>query len=293
MKQIKITNKITKRETRSIESYFNDIASTPTLTREEETDLIKRYRESNDQKAFEKIINSNLKFVVSVAKNYQSNKVPLLDLISEGNVGLIKAVDRFDETKGHKFISYAVWWIRQTILQSINDTERLIRLPANKSQMISKIKKFIDDYYKEYGTSPSNDEICEYMGISRYDLNEINQASDNHVSLNSPNSFDDEDTTCLEELVPSDFFSSPEENIFKRDVKNKTEQLLSLLHPREADILAASFELLDEQGNIKQTMETIQKKYGISETRINQIKKNILVKIRCRFGIKNLQKFLN
>ncbi len=292
MRQIKITNRITNRETKSIEIYLNEIASTPILTAEEERDLIKRYKESKDQVALEKIIRSNLKFVISVAKNYQSTRVPLVDLISEGNVGLIKAIDRFDQSKGYKFISYAVWWIRQTILQSINDTERLIRLPANKSQMISKIKNFTDDFYKDQGLYPSNDDICEYMEISRYDLNEINQAAANHRSLNSPSSPHEEDSSCLEELIPSNFFPSPEEEILKKDIKNKAEILLNILSPREADILRASFGLLDEQGNLQQTMETIQEKYGISETRINQIRKNIIVKIRCRPGIKNLQKIL-
>jgi len=293
MRQIKITNRITNRETKSIELYFNEIASIPTLTEQEEQKLIKKYRESKDQKALEKLINSNLKFVVSVAKNYQSTKVPLLDLISDGNVGLIKAVDRFDESKGYKFISYAVWWIRQSILESINDTERLIRLPANKSQMISKIKKFVDDFYKEKGIIPSNNDICDYFNISSYNLNEINQVSGNHASLNSPTLEDDDSSSSLEEMVASDFFESPDFSLSKNDVKDKINILLNLLNPREADILRASFELLDDYGNHQQTMETVREKYKISETRVNQIKKDILIKIRCRFGIKNLQKLLH
>jgi RNA polymerase primary sigma factor len=274
-----------------MESYLREIHPNGSLTAQQENDLMERYKESGDVVAFEKLIKANLKFVVSVAKAYQNKNTPLSDLISEGNIGLIKALEKYDPSRGFKFFSYAVWWIRQSIMQYLNDTQRMVRLPNNKSQDHGKIKKFIDLYYKKNGIIPTSDVICESIGLNETSYNQIMKFSTDFKSLsqNIDNGGGDGNDFCLEEMVESNFFDSPDRQTNLKDLKSSINSILSKLKEIEADILRADFEFLDDLGNIQITRDQISEKYRLTETRINQIRQVALIKLRSRFGIKKLQ----
>ena len=292
MKKFKISGaKITNRDYQTTDRYFKEISSKASLTIEEESILFKRYKEYGDQVAFDKLILSNSKFVISVAKGYQTKNVALADLISEGNIGLIRAVNKYDETKGFKFFSYAVWWIRQSIMSYLSEKHRIIRLPNNKSQELVKIKKFVDSFYKKYGSTPSSDEVCLVLGLSEESYNRSMDMSHEIKSLSQTIS-NDGDELCFEDQVSSNFFDAPDQKIDMDDLKNGVQGLLKILTKRESDIIMADFEFRDHQGNIIITREHIQQMYDVTETRINQLKQRAIITLRSRYGIKSLKKLL-
>ena len=198
MKQLKITTRITSRDSQSIDKYLNDIARLPLLDQEREVELARRIKQG-DERAMHELIRGNLRFVVSVAKQYQSQGMSLNDLINEGNIGLIKAAAKFDETKGFKFISYAVWWIRQSILQALIEQPRIVRLPMNKAALYSKINAAIDEFEQEYLREPSNEELAEILEMNKHDLTRLRASLSFHTSTDAPLS--DDDTTSFVQIM--------------------------------------------------------------------------------------------
>jgi len=291
MKQFKVKHTITNKDSDLVERYFSEIANNKPLLLEEEKSLIKKFK-NGDREAANKLIQANLKFVVSVAKTYYSGKTPFMDLVSEGNLGLFKALDKYDENRDLKFISYAVWWIRQSILQYINETEKIIRLPGNKSQDYLNVKKFIDNFFKKNGCIPTDQEICDGLDMSMSQYFDVLSITKRTRSISEPIGGGGDEDIYLEDTLESNFFINSDEQLNEKDIKKNIKILLSLLNKRDADIISAQFELLDDYGNRLKTTEQIQDEYNISETRINQLKHSVIVKLRCKFGIKKLQDLL-
>jgi len=285
-------SKITNRDSPMLEIYFSEIKNNKPLSMQEEQELIRRFK-SGDRNAANKLIKANLKFVVSVAKSYYSGRTPLCDLISEGNIGLFKALEKYDETRNLKFISYAVWWIRQSIMQYMGEKERIIKLPGNKNQNLIKIKNFVDLYFKENGIMPSDSTVYESLLMTKDEYLSTTQSSLVTSSLHQPIDLGQGDSVNLEDVIESDFFELPDSFLNKKDIQNNVQKLLSRLDSRDADILTAHFQLLDIDGNRLKTIEQVIDEHKISETRINQLKHEILRKIRCRFGVKKLQLLLS
>lgn len=267
MKYLKITKSITDFSNSIINKYFKDINKEPLLTKEEEFELAAKAREG-DEVARDKLIKSNLRFVISIAKRYQNQGIPLEDLIAEGNVGLIEAVSRYDERKGYRFISYAVWWIRQAITKSIYDKSRTIRLPITQIYKISKVNKAIEEFERNEGRPPSDDEIFKLTGLEN--ANQILDSAKNCISLDSPFDLDDETGTLLDVIpdkVPDDYdYTGDCENVFKS------------LGDREADILRLSFGI----GVKPMKFDEIGRKFGLTGERIRQIRENCLQELRNR-----------
>lgn len=294
MKRFKVSGsqKITMRDSGIVETYFSEIAANKSLTMEEEQELIRRYK-NGDREAANKIIKANLKFVVSVAKTYYSGHTQFMDLVSEGNIGLLKALERYDETRNFKFISYAVWWVRQSIMLYMSEKERVIRIPGNKTTNMIKVKNFVDSFYKDHGGIPTDFQICEELKLSKEEYFDIIALLKPTLSIQQKVGAQTDDDNNLEEMLPSDFFESSEDTLNREDIKKNIKIILSLLKPREADILKAHFELLDEEGNIMKTKDQLEEEYNISKTRINQLQHDVLRSLRCRFGMKRLQELLN
>ncbi len=287
MRQLKITNQITNRDSATIEKYFNEISKVELLTPDEEVDLARRIKQG-DQQALEKLVKANLRFVVSVAKQYHHSKVPLNDLINEGNLGLIKAARMFDETKGFKFISYAVWWIRQSIMQALADHSRLVRIPANKIGELSKLNQATSVIEQRFEREPTHDELAEYLGISVDDIKSANTASIRQSSLDAP--FEEgEEGTLLDVLRNND--SAAADTLLENvdSLKIELRRLLSTLSERESEIICRFFGLGCEYN---QSLEDIAEDLGLTRERVRQIKENALKKLRSVNGVSLLQPYL-
>jgi RNA polymerase primary sigma factor len=277
MRALVITNSITRRDSRSIEKYLNEIAKYDVLTPEEELELFKKFR-NGDERAFSKIIRSNLRFVVSVAKQYQHVGLTLNDLINEGNMGLIKAARRFDETKGFKFISYAVWWIRQTILQAINDKARKIRVPQNQQTTSSKIIKMRDELMKDLEREPSLEELAEGMEMEESDIEKSLQSYQLCRSLNAP--MDSEEDFTLENVLEDEKIDSPDNKmVHKESLRIEALEMLKTLSPREAEILSLFFGINRKRAH---SLNDIADYFDLSRERVRQIKDRALLKLRRR-----------
>ncbi len=275
MRQLKIENKITNRENQSLDRYLSDISKIDLLLPEEEAALAARIREG-DEEALEKLTKSNLRFVVSVAKQYQNQGLSLSDLINEGNVGLMKAAKRFDETKGFKFISYAVWWIRQSILQAIVEYSRIVRLPVNKATMYNKVQKALSSFIQEFERRPSNEELAEMMEISPQEVNKILSLGNKHVSFDAPISNDDSDATMIDIFVNKDY-KHPDEGLLLESVSIDVLSSLSVLSLREKEILKDYFGL---DGRSELNLEEIAEKFGLTRERVRQVKERALRRLR-------------
>lgn len=288
MRQLKITNLITNRDSATLEKYFNDISKIEMLTPDEEVMLARRIKEG-DQQALERLVEANLRFVVSVAKQYSHSKVPLNDLINEGNVGLIKAAKMFDETKGFKFISYAVWWIRQSIMDALNNNSRIVRIPANKIGELSKISHAVSAMEQKFEREPTTEELADFLGVNIEDIKSAGTASIKQSSLDAP--FDEsEGGTLLDVLdnpdaVPADIMVSEKDSL-----RVELERLLSTLSERESEIIKQVFGIGYEY---TQTLEDIADNLGLTRERVRQIKENALRKLRSTASIQLLQPFLN
>jgi len=273
MRQLKISESITNRETASLNQYLSDIAKIPMVTPQEEVILTQKIREG-DQAALERLTTANLRFVVSVAKQYQSSGLTLGDLINEGNVGLVKAAKRFDETKGFKFISYAVWWIRQSILSAINEQSRMIRLPSNKVGDISKIAKAASQLEQQYERQPTPEELAESLETTAEKISDVLGHSGRHISYDSPFS-SEEDNTLLDVLQSSE--PGTDKGLITESLSIEVAQSMQLLGEKEKDVLTLFFGLGDGQAH---SLEEIGDKYDLTRERVRQIKDKALARLR-------------
>jgi RNA polymerase primary sigma factor len=285
MRQLKITKSITNRETASLDKYLQDIGKEELISAEEEVQLAQRIRQG-DQQALEKLCKANLRFVVSVAKQYQNQGLSLPDLINEGNLGLIKAAQRFDETRGFKFISYAVWWIRQSILQALAEQSRIVRLPLNKIGSINKINKAYARLEQEYEREPNYDEIAGLLEISENEVKESMRNSGRHVSMDAP-LVQDEDNNMYDVLRSEDG-PTPETELLYESLRKEIERAVSTLTPREADVIRLYFGL----GEHPLTLEEIGERFDLTRERVRQIKEKAIRRLKHTSRSKILKTYL-
>lgn len=289
MRQLKITKQITGRESYSIEKYLQEIGKIHALSPDEEANLAKQIKQG-DKFAKERLILCNLRFVVSVAKQYQNHGLTLGDLINEGNLGLIKAAECFDETKGFKFISYAVWWIRQSILQAIAENARLIRLPLNKISTINKVNKYYTQLEQEFQREPTPEEIAEKMDISPEDVKENMKIANRPVSMDAPLTSDEESVTLYDIYVPAENPWPVPETILNSDsLRIDIERSLSVLSEREATILSMYYGL---NGYAAMSLEEIGINLNLTSERVRQVKSKAIKKLKEARCIKRLKTYL-
>lgn len=286
MRQLKITKSITNRESQSLEKYLQEIGKVDLLTPEEEVDLAKKIKQG-DQLALEKLTKANLRFVVSVAKQYQNQGLSLGDLINEGNLGLIKAAQRFDETRGFKFISYAVWWIRQSILQALAEQSRIVRLPLNRVGSLNKISKTFAELEQVYEREPSPAELAEALDITTKEVVDTLKIAGRHVSVDAP-FVQGEDNSLLDVLESSDNIT-PESDLMTDSLRKEVQRALSTLTPREADVICLYFGL---NGEHQMTLEEIGEKFTLTRERVRQIKEKAIRRLRHTSRSKTLKPYL-
>ena len=287
MRQLKITNKITARESLALDKYLNDIGKIPMLSADDEAVLAKRIRQG-DQEALDKLTRSNLRFVVSVAKQYQNQGLSLSDLINEGNVGLMKAAKRFDETKGFKFISYAVWWIRQSILQAIVEYSRIVRLPLNKVGSYNKVNEAFLSFVQEFEREPTNEELAELLDMTPKEVANMLKGNGRHVSVDAPLSGEDGDSTMLD-VISNENDMRPDGDLMDESLKEEVQQGLSILSPREVEVLSAYYGL---NGYKSLTLEEIGELYGLTRERVRQIKERAIRRLRKSYNRNALKSYL-
>ena len=271
------------RQQRMLDQYLQEIGQIPLLTPDEEVDLARRIKQG-DQEALHKLTRANLRFVVSVAKKYQGQGLSLADLINEGNYGLIKAAQRFDETRGFKFISYAVWWIRQAILQALAEQSRVVRLPLNRIGTISKIRKTSAKLAQKHERPPNIEELAKELDVDVEKIREAMQHTGRHLSMDAP--FNDEDDNSLLDVLPDEEDLAPDDTLLDESVKIDIERALSLLHPREAEITRLYFGIGREH---PLTLEEIGQRFGLTRERVRQIKEKALRKLRQKHRKEELQ----
>lgn len=274
------------RPKQSIEKYLEEIGGFSPLPPKEEIELTRRIRKG-DSKALDKLVKANLRFVISVAKEYQGQGLPLQDLISEGNLGLIKAAQRFDETRGFKFISYAVWWIRQSILQALAEQSRVVRLPLNRVGAINKVGRALEQLEKAYGREPSMQEVAENMEMTAYEVADVLKTSARHLSLDEP--FKEEEGNNLLDVLESDRYAPPDDSLMQESLKEEIEKVLITLKPREAEIIRLYFGL---EGDRPLTLEEIGEHFKLTRERVRQIKEKALRRMRHRSRLEPLRKYL-
>lgn len=287
MRQLKITNKITTRESLALDKYLNDIGKIDLLTAEEEAELARRIR-TGDQEALDRLTKANLRFVVSVAKQYQNQGLSLSDLINEGNVGLMKAAKRFDETKGFKFISYAVWWIRQSILQAIVEYSRIVRLPLNKVGSYNKVNEAFISFVQEFEREPSQEELAEILEVSPKDIANMMKGKIRHLSVDAPLGGDDNDATMLD-MLSNEQGGSPDEALMEQSLKEEVQAGLSILSPREVEVLSSYYGL---NGHKSLTLEEIGDLYSLTRERVRQIKERAIRRLRKSYNRNALKSYL-
>lgn len=285
MRQLKIIKSITNRESVSLEKYLQEISKEEMISAEEEVELAQRIRKG-DQKALERLTRANLRFVVSVAKQYQNQGMSLPDLINEGNLGLLKAAERFDETRGFKFISYAVWWIRQSILQAISEQSRIVRLPLNQVGSYNKINREISKFEQLNERRPSLHEIAENIDLPTEKIDEAMSVSGHHVSVDAPFA-EGEDNSLLDVMVNEDIPSTDKELVIE-SLKSEIRHALSILSERERKVIEDSYGINGQE----LTLEEIGVKYGLSRERVRQIKEKAIRKLRSCTKNKTLKTYL-
>jgi len=286
MRQLKITKQVTNRETASLDKYLQEIGKVDLISADEEVVLAQKIKEG-DEIALEKLTKANLRFVVSVAKQYQNQGLSLPDLINEGNLGLIKAAKRFDETRGFKFISYAVWWIRQSILQALAEQSRIVRLPLNKIGSINKINKTYATLEQKYEREPSADEIANVLEISPNDVRESQRNSGRHISMDAP-LVDGEDSN-LYDVIMSGESPNPDDSLINDSLRTEIERSLMTLTDREADVIRLYFGLGSKHA---MTLEEIGEKFDLTRERVRQIKEKGIRRLKHTSRSKILKTYL-
>ena len=286
MRQLKITKQVTNRETASLDKYLQEIGKVDLITAEEEVALAQKIR-AGDQFALEKLTKANLRFVVSVSKQYQNQGLSLPDLINEGNLGLIKAAQRFDETRGFKFISYAVWWIRQSILQALAEQSRIVRLPLNKIGAINKINKAFSQLEQTYEREPNPDEIADLLEISEGEVKESLRNSGRHVSMDAPIVQGEE--TNMYDVLRNDDGPTPETGLLYDSLRKEIDRAISTLTLREADVIRFYFGL---NGEHALTLEEIGEKFDLTRERVRQIKEKAIRRLKHTSRSKILKTYL-
>lgn len=287
MRQLKITNKITNRESLALDKYLNDIGKIPMLNADEEAELARKIREG-DHNALEKLTKSNLRFVVSVAKQYQNQGLSLSDLINEGNVGLMKAAKRFDETRGFKFISYAVWWIRQSILQAIVEYSRIVRLPLNKVGSYNKVNEAFIAFVQKFEREPSNEELAELLEIKPKEVEAMLKGGGRHLSTDAPISSEEGSATMLD-LMNIDSGMNPDDKMMTESLVEEVQEGLQILSPREVEVLSAYYGL---EGRKPMNLEEIGELYNLTRERVRQIKERAIRRLRKSYNRNALKSYL-
>ena len=278
MRQLKITKAITNRENASLDKYLQEIGHEELISAEEEVELARRIK-TGDRKALEKLTKANLRFVVSVAKQYQNQGLSLPDLINEGNIGLLKAAEKFDETRGFKFISYAVWWIRQSILQAIAEQGRVVRLPLNQVGSVNRINKVLSKFEQENERRPSVDEIADKTDLPHEKIEDVLKVNTRQVSVDAPMA--DGDGTSMIDFMQSDSDSSTDEELLKESLRAEIASALSVLNDRERNVIEAFY-----------GMEEIGKKYGLTRERVRQIREKAIRRLKQNTQNKMLKAYL-
>jgi RNA polymerase primary sigma factor len=288
MRNLKISKSITNRETESLEKYLQEIGKLQLLNPEEEADLTLKIKEG-DQKALERLIKANLRFVVSVAKQYQNQGLSLPDLINEGNLGLISAARRFDETKGFKFISYAVWWIRQSIHQAISEQSRLVRLPINKVELGAKINRAYQHLEQEFEREPTTEELAEFLGISSEEVSASVTMSARHVSVDSPVG-DDEESGSLMDILPNNNAREADENlVYDESLKMDIDLSMQTLNDKQKQVIKYYYGIGTDH---PLTLEDIGERFSLTRERVRQIRDKAIAKLRTTSRSKELRMYL-
>jgi len=290
MRQLKITQKITKRDSLSLDKYLNEVGKIGLINSDEEAVLARKIRQG-DQEALHKITKANLRFVISVAKQYQNQGLPLIDLINEGNVGLIKAAKRFDETKGFKFISYAVWWIRQSILQAIVEQARLVRLPLNKIGSNNRINEAYHAFMQQFEREPSAEELADLVDLTPKEVRNILRISGKHVSVDAPMTSEsgNDAMTMLDTLAYEGSAEELEGDLMNESLKEEIRNGLATLSKKEVDVICAYYGL---NGHQPITLEEIGYIYGLTRERVRQIKERAIRRLRKSNNRNNLRSYL-
>jgi RNA polymerase primary sigma factor len=286
MRQLKIVKQITTRESESLDKYLTEIGKVDLITSEVEVELAQRIREG-DQIALEKLTKANLRFVVSVAKQYQNNGLTLGDLINEGNLGLIKAAKRFDEKRGFKFISYAVWWIRQSIMQALAEQSRIVRLPLNRVGSLNKINRTFAELEQKFQREPSTEEIAEVIGITVEDVRANLKVAGRHVSMDAP--FVNGEENSLIDILTDVNESKPDSALMSDSLSVEVQRALSTLTAREADVIGLYFGL---NNNSAMTLEEIGERYSLTRERVRQIKEKATRRLRHSSRSRTLKTYL-
>ena len=285
MRQLKITKSITNRESASLDKYLQEIGREELVTPEEEVELAQRIRKG-DPVALEKLTRANLRFVVSVAKQYQNQGLSLPDLINEGNLGLIKAAEKFDETRGFKFISYAVWWIRQSILQALAEQSRIVRLPLNQVGSLIKINKALSKFEQENERQPSNEELSEMIDVPKDKISDTLRVSGRHVSVDAP--FVEGEDNSLLDVLPNDDSPMADRGLVNESLNTEIERALSTLTDREREIVKSFFGI----GCQEMTLEEIGERFGLTRERVRQIKEKAIRRLKSPSRSKLLKGYL-
>ncbi len=288
MRQLKITKQVTNRETASLDKYLQEIGRVELITADEEVELAKRIREG-DRAALERLTNANLRFVVSVSKQYQNQGLSLPDLINEGNLGLIKAAERFDETRGFKFISYAVWWIRQSILQALAEQARIVRLPLNKIGTINKINRAYSELEQKYERPPSADELAEFLDCTPEEVKQSMANNGRHISMDAPLVEGDESSSSMYDVLLNDSLPGPERELVVESLRKDIERSLSTLTSREGDVVRLYYGL---NGKHPLTLEEIGERFDLTRERVRQIKEKAIRRLKHTSRSRMLKSYL-
>lgn len=288
MRQLKIVKQVTNRENASLDKYLQEIARVDLITAEEEVILARRIKEG-DKIALERLTKANLRFVVSVSKQYQNQGLSLPDLINEGNLGLIKAAERFDETRGFKFISYAVWWIRQSILQALAEQARIVRLPLNKIGSINKINRAYGELEQQFERPPTADELAEHLECSVEDVRQSLANSGRHISMDAPLIEGEESSSSMYDVLPNDALASPDEQVMLESLQNDIERSLLSLSGRESDVVRLFYGL---NGKTPLSLEEIGLLFDLTRERVRQIKEKAIRRLKHTSRCRSLKTYL-
>ncbi|MFM1893204.1 MAG: sigma-70 family RNA polymerase sigma factor [Crocinitomicaceae bacterium] len=288
MRQLKIAKQVTNRETASLDKYLQEIGRVDLITAEEEVELARRIR-AGDRAALERLTKANLRFVVSVSKQYQNQGLALPDLINEGNLGLIKAAERFDETRGFKFISYAVWWIRQSILQALAEQARIVRLPLNKIGNINKINRAFSELEQKFERPPSAEELAEFLNCSTDEVKQSLAQNGRHVSMDAPLVEGDESSSNMYDVMTGDTMPSPENRLVIESLRSDIQRSLKTLTPRESEVICMFYGL---DGRSPMSLEEIGDRFDLTRERVRQIKEKAIRRLKHTSKNKILKSYL-